>query len=62
MVLVIVTDITDRKRTEDQLRRNEERYRSTLDSMPEGIQIIGTPAELAGSIRVNQKVKERGLL
>ncbi|HNF94683.1 MAG TPA: PAS domain S-box protein, partial [Anaerolineales bacterium] len=40
MVLVIATDITERKRAEVQLRQSEERYRTTLDSMLEGIQII----------------------
>ena len=57
MVLVIVTDITDRKRTEDQLRRNEERYRSTLDSMLEGIQIINFEWQYA---YVNDAVARQG--
>jgi PAS domain S-box-containing protein len=34
-------DISERKRTEEELRGSEERFRSTLDNMMEGCQIIG---------------------
>jgi len=36
-----VQDITDRKLAEEKLRQGEERYRSTLDDLLEGCQIIG---------------------
>jgi PAS domain S-box-containing protein len=39
--VAVVRDITERKRTEDALRESEERYRSTLDNMLEGVAILG---------------------
>lgn len=38
--LTTLIDISDRKQAEEELRRSEERYRSTLDQMMEGCQII----------------------
>lgn len=39
--LASLRDVTKRKRAEEQLRRSEEHYRSALDNMLEGCQIIG---------------------
>jgi PAS domain S-box-containing protein len=36
----VTRDITDRKKIQDKLKEREERYRSTLDSMLEGCQIL----------------------
>lgn len=36
-----VLDITERKRADEAIKKSEERYRSTLDNMLEGCQIIG---------------------
>jgi PAS domain S-box-containing protein len=39
--IAIKQDITERNRAEEKIRTSESRYRSTLDSMMEGCQIIG---------------------
>ncbi|MBI4186017.1 MAG: PAS domain S-box protein [Chloroflexi bacterium] len=39
--IAAVRDISERKRAEEALNRQEERYRNTLDAMIEGCQIIG---------------------
>ena len=41
VIVAILRDITERKRTEEALTTAEVRYRSTLDNMMEGCQIIG---------------------
>ena len=38
---IILRDITDRKRAEERLAQHESRFRSTLDNLLEGCQIIG---------------------
>ena len=40
-VVIVTTDVTERKRTQDALIAGEARYRHTLDDMLEGCQIIG---------------------
>jgi PAS domain S-box-containing protein len=40
-LVAVVRDITERKQVEKEMRAGEERYRSTLDNMAEGCQIIG---------------------
>ncbi|MFQ5909525.1 MAG: PAS domain S-box protein [Thermoplasmata archaeon] len=36
-VILVATDVTERKRIEDELRASEERYRSTIEAAPDGI-------------------------
>ncbi len=51
--LIMSLDITSQKEAEDKLQRSEARYRHTLDTMMEGVQIIGFDGKL---IYVNDKL------
>lgn len=51
--LIMSLDITSQKEAEDKLLKSEERYRHTLDTMMEGVQIIGFDGTI---IYVNDKL------
>lgn len=51
--LIMSLDITSQKEAEDKLLKSEQRYRHTLDTMMEGVQIIGFDGTL---IYVNDKL------
>lgn len=54
--LIMSLDITSQKEAEDKLRKSEARYRQTLDTMMEGVQIIGFDGKI---IYVNDKLAEQ---
>lgn len=54
--LIMSLDITSQKEAEDKLQRSEARYRHTLDTMMEGVQIIGFDGKL---IYVNDKLADQ---
>lgn len=54
--LIMSLDITSQKEAEDKLLKSEARYRQTLDSMMEGVQIIGFDGRL---IYVNDKLADQ---
>jgi len=54
--LIMSLDVTSQKEAEEKLLKSEARYRQTLDSMMEGVQIIGFDGKL---IYVNDKLAEQ---
>ena len=36
----MLTDITDRKKSENALQESEEKYRSIIDTLPDGVSVI----------------------
>ncbi|HXI93223.1 MAG TPA: PAS domain S-box protein, partial [Blastocatellia bacterium] len=48
--LVLATDITERRRAEQALRESEQRYKTLFDAATDGIVILGTEGDEAGSI------------
>jgi len=62
---ISIVDITDRKQSEENLSKSEERFRLTLDTMLEGCQIIGFDWRylyLNESAAVNGRVKKQDLI
>jgi PAS domain S-box-containing protein len=53
--LIVVTDITERKRAEDALRTSEENFRHSLDDSPLGIRIVNSKGE---PVYINQALLE----
>ena len=49
-VIWIARDITERKRAEEALRESEQRYKTLFDAATDGIVILGTEGDEAGSI------------
>ncbi len=54
--LIMSLDITSQKEAEEKLQKSEARYRQTLDTMMEGVQIIGFDGRL---IYVNDKLADQ---
>ncbi len=58
-VSLLFEDITKRKRIEQAVKENEERYRALFDKSPDGIHLVGTNEEFSGKlVSANPKVLE----
>jgi PAS domain S-box-containing protein len=58
-VSILFEDITKRKRIEQAVKENEERYKALFDKSPDGIHLVGTNGEFSGKlVSANPKVLE----
>jgi PAS domain S-box-containing protein len=58
-VSLLFEDISKRKRIEQAVKENEERYRALFDKSPDGIHLVGTNGEFSGKlVSANPKVLE----
>ena len=58
-VSILFEDITKRKRIEQAVKENEERYKTLFDKSPDGIHLVGTNGEFSGKlVSANPKVLE----
>jgi diguanylate cyclase (GGDEF)-like protein/PAS domain S-box-containing protein len=56
LFMALLRDVTDRRRTEESLRQSEERYRSLVETSPDGISLLGTDGTI---LMANQVAAEQ---
>ncbi|HWR24624.1 MAG TPA: PAS domain S-box protein, partial [Methanosarcina sp.] len=56
-ILAMLTDVTERKKAEEKLRKSEEKYRNIIETTNEGIVVIDSGLRIT---YVNQKLMEKG--